>query len=248
MKHIMSWLFPSQDAFSFGWLQGIEEKMHRIFPQGFTSGQSILYWGFLGLIVIGSNAMMVSTSQYMYDYRNQSQVPISFNFLPGGVFLLGLVLWGILLYLGKSLEEKARWIVYIVGPSFLWIYVEVNLLMGTLFSGIIGIIGVIFLYFSLLVMTWFLVDARNREAHLEASGQLALRKRLLSWWQEHQKRLGPGLVFLLVIYFFYQSSFPLEVRMMGGLFIWLLANIGILLLAVYSILPYIGQKLSRLKK
>ena len=242
MKEMIQGFKGSEEDANLQMMRRVERRLLGFFPQGFTQGQKILAYVALALLALGSNAIMVTLSRYMFDFRKQSSLPITHNFLPAWFFFLGFIVWLLCLYLGRRLEDPVRILVYLSGPTLFWIFMELQLLLGTMYSGTLGLPGILFVYFTLLSMVTFLL-MRRLKGGKERVGKtddpaILLHPRIKNFVLEQRQWVGGAILLLIIARFVYQGPLPEGAQILLGMGFWLLLDWILSFWFIWVFLPY----------
>ena len=100
------------------------------------------------LFIIGPNWLIVALNDYLFYHANPKDLTVGLseiNFLPYWVFWMGLVIWILLIIVGKRFNQQFiliyRGQFHFMVSFIIWLLIELNLLLLNLLYGLFGYLG-----------------------------------------------------------------------------------------------------------
>lgn len=205
------------------------------------------------LFLIGPNWLFVVLADYSFCHPVQSSpvLPPVYNFLPSWVFILFLSLWLLIIVLGKFLYQRFiliyRGQFHIFITFFIWLMIEGNLLVLTWFYSTLKWTGAMLYFLLHILMVYAIVQSRYSSLRTLLYGEKEHKAegryyKLFSKLAGFLVTYGLGVVGLyLVLQFLFPQIFVIRLDVIGVLIMWFFINIGIVLLEVYLIFPFMLQ-------
>ena len=111
------------------------------------------------LFIIGPNWLIVALNNHLFYHVNPKDLTVvlsEINFLPYWVFWMGLVIWILLIILGKRFNKQFiliyRGQFHFMVSFIIWLLIELNLFLMNLLYGLVGYVGM-FAFEGLILLT-----------------------------------------------------------------------------------------------
>ena len=207
------------------------------------------------LFIIGPNWLIVALNDYLFYHANPRDLTVhlsEINFLPYWVFWMGLVIWILLIILGKRFNQQFiliyRGQFHIMVSFIIWLLIELNLFLVNLLYGLVGYLGLFAMVGLILFTIIYLIHAKSISLLKLLYGGTGIESpidRVFNSIFRFIVKYG-GIVVALWIIFrtIFSDSIRNADNLVGGLcvlFLFLFFNILISAFEIYFIFPYMLQ-------
>ena len=207
------------------------------------------------LFIIGPNWLIVALNDYLFYHANPKDLTVGLseiNFLPYWVFWMGLVIWLLLIILGKRFNQQFiliyRGQFHFMVSFIIWLLIELNLLLLNFLYGLVGYLGMAaFEGLILFTIIYMIRDKSTSLLNLLYGGTEieSPTDRLFNRVFRFIVKYGGIVVALWIIF---RTIFPDSIgnadSLVGGLsvlFLFLVFNILIAAFEIYFMFPYMLQ-------
>lgn len=213
------------------------------------------------LFIIGPNWLIAVVNNYLFYHPDPSGFTITlsdYNFLPYETFWGLLLIWLVIILLGKRFNQTFiliyRGQFHLLVTFIIWLILELNLFFMTGFYGTIGISGALVFWGSVVVASYLVIRSRVVSL-LELMYGPTMKQTSIDRFINKLFRLlmtyGWGLVGLGIIariVFFGSNTFKADwFGILLAILIWFAINILMVAFESYLIFPYMLQGYYKLK-
>lgn len=205
------------------------------------------------LFLIIPNWLLMVGANYLFSHSNSKYFAFSIssiNFLPPWVFWLSLIIWLLLIVIGKGIRQSYLLIYrgqfHMLVTFVIWLLVEVNLFFMTLFYRLLTFWGMAFFmivtgYLSFVINTG--VNALHFQLYQIEKSQFrsSMLTKLLSTILRY---LAVPVIIWVIIAFIFPDIKSLRLdylRAIGILILWSIGNVIILAWESFTMFPFILQ-------
>lgn len=118
------------------------------------------------ILIFGPNWVLVKISDYLIPcIENRYQIAIVHNFLPEWIFYAFALVWLLIIFILKKFNQNFILIysgkLHLFVTFLIWLMLELNLLLVTVFGGLIGMFGILILIGLFIFLSYFIIRSRR---------------------------------------------------------------------------------------
>ena len=207
------------------------------------------------LFIIGPNWLIVAVNDYLFYHANPKDLTVrlsEINFLPYGVFWMGLAIWILLIILGKRFNQQFiliyRGQFHFMVSFLIWLLIELNLLLLNLLYGLVGYLGLFAMEGLILFTIIYLIRAKSTSLLVLLYGGTGIESPIDRIFNKVFKFIVKYGGIVVALWIIFRTIFSDSIRnadnLVGGLgvlFLFLVFNILISAFEIYFMFPYMLQ-------
>ena len=207
------------------------------------------------LFIIGPNWLIVAVNDYLFYHANPKDLTVrlsEINFLPYGVFWMGLAIWILLIILGKRFNQQFiliyRGQFHFMVSFLIWLLIELNLLLLNLLYGLVGYLGLFAMEGLILFTIIYLIRAKSTSLLVLLYGGTGIESPIDRIFNKVFKFIVKYGGIVVALWIIFRTIFSDSIRnadnLVGGLgvlFLFLVFNIRISAFEIYFMFPYMLQ-------
>ena len=207
------------------------------------------------LFIIGPNWLIVALNNHLFYHVNPKDLTVvlsEINFLPYWVFWMGLVIWILLIILGKRFNKQFiliyRGQFHFMVSFIVWLLIELNLFLVNLLYGLVGYLGLFAMEGLILFTIIYLIHAQSTSLLTLLYGGTGIEGPIDKVFNKVFRFIVKYDGIVVALWIIFRTIFSDSIRnadsLVGGLsvlFLFLVFNILISAFEIYFMFPYMLQ-------